>query len=97
MKIMLSNGDELLIGVANILVIVTIVIAGSDHDSLGPPFRPPFVAFGIPLHALVGCLGGHPSTTTRGHFPAVLYENGPDCLLARGIPGGDVEELLHGL
>jgi hypothetical protein len=28
---------------------------------------------------------------------AAQNENGPDHLLARGKPGGDVEELLHGL
>jgi hypothetical protein len=86
LEITLSSGNELLIGVTNILVIVTLVIAGSDHDSLGPPLWPPFIAFGAPLHTL-----------TEGHFPTVLYENGPGCLLARGMPGGDVEELLHGL
>jgi hypothetical protein len=69
LKITLSSGDELLIGVTNILVVVTLVAASGDHDSLRPPLQPLFVAFGTPLHALVGCLGWRSSTPTRGHFP----------------------------
>jgi hypothetical protein len=57
LEIALSSDNKLLIGVTNILVIVTLVVAGSDHDSLGLPLWPPFVAFGAPLHSLVGCLG----------------------------------------
>jgi hypothetical protein len=40
---------------------------------------------------------GHPSIAAGGRFPDVLYENGPDRLLARGMPSADVKELLHGL
>jgi hypothetical protein len=36
LQITLSSDDELLIGVANILVVITLVTAGSDRDSLGP-------------------------------------------------------------
>jgi hypothetical protein len=97
LEITLSSGDELLIRVTNILVIVTLVTSGSDHDSLGLLLRPPLVAFGAPLHALVGCLGRCPLTTIEGHFPTVLYENDPDHLLTRGMLGCDVEELLRGL
>jgi hypothetical protein len=35
-EITLSSGDELLVVVANILVILTLIIAGGDRDSLGP-------------------------------------------------------------
>jgi hypothetical protein len=56
LEIALNSDDELLIGVTNILVIVTLIVAGSDCDSLGPPLRPPLVAFDTPLCALVGCL-----------------------------------------
>jgi hypothetical protein len=97
LEITLSSGEELLIRVTNILVIVTLVTASSDRDSLGPPLWPPLVAFGTPLHTLVSCLGSHCSTATGGCFPVVLNKNGPDCLLARGMPGGNVEELLCGL
>jgi hypothetical protein len=35
------------------------------------------------------CRGGHP--------PVALDENSPDRLLARGVPGGNVEELIRSL
>jgi hypothetical protein len=90
----LSSDDELLIGVTNILVILTLDAAGSDCDLLGPLLWHPFIAFGAPLRTLVSCLGWCSSTATGGCFPAALNENSPDHLLTRGMPGGDVEELL---
>jgi hypothetical protein len=97
LEITLNSGDEPLVGVANILVVVTLITTGGDRDSLGPPLQPPFVTFGTPLHALVSCLGWRSLTATGGRFPAALNKNGSDRLLARGVPGGDVEELLCGL
>jgi hypothetical protein len=97
LEIALSSGDELLIRVANITVVVTHVAAVDDHDSLGPPLQPPFVAFGTPLQALVSCLGWRSSTTIEGSFAAALKGNGPDHLLARGMLGGNVEKLLNSL
>jgi hypothetical protein len=38
-----------------------------------------------------------PLTTIGGRLPIALNENGPDRLLARGMPCGDVEKLLRGL
>jgi hypothetical protein len=97
LKITLSSGDELLVRVTNILVIDTHITVGGDCDSLGPPLRPPFVTFCTPLHTLVGCLGWRSLTAPGGHFPTALNENSPDRLLAKGVPSGNVEELLHGL
>jgi hypothetical protein len=97
LEVTLSSGDELLIRVIGLLVIVTLVAACSDHDLLEPPFWPPLIAFGAPLCALAGCLEWCPSTTAAGHFTTVLDENGPDYLLARGVPSGNVKELFHGL
>jgi hypothetical protein len=81
LEIALSSGDELLIGVTNILIIVTLVTDGSVRDSLGPPLQPPFVACGTPLHTLVSCLGWYSSTIAEGYFPAAPNENGTDHLL----------------
>jgi hypothetical protein len=91
----LDGGNELLIGVANVLVIVTLIAAGGDHESLGSPLRPPLVAYGTPFCALVGCLGWCPPIAAGGCLPAALDENGPDRLLTKGMPGGDVEKLLR--
>jgi hypothetical protein len=93
----LGGGNELLVGVTNIFVLVTLVASGGDHDSLGSPQWPPLVASGAPFYALVGCLGWCSPTAVGGCLPATLDKNSPDCLLARGIPGGDVEKLLRGL
>jgi hypothetical protein len=96
-EIALSSGAKLLVRVTNILVVVALIRASGHCDSLGPPLQPPFVTFGAPLHALVSCLGWRSLTATGGSFPTTLNKNGPDRLLARGMPGGDVEELLLGL
>jgi hypothetical protein len=80
LEIMLSSGDELRIGVANNFVVVTLIVAGSDRDSLGLPLQPPLVAFDNPLRTLVGSPQGRPSTAAGGRFPAILYENSLDRL-----------------
>jgi hypothetical protein len=97
LEVVLCRGDEHLIRVTNLLVVVILVTASGDHDSLESLFRPPLAAFGALLCALVGCLERCPLTAVVGRFPAVLDENDPECLLARGVPGGNVKELLHGL
>jgi hypothetical protein len=80
-----------------LLVIMPLITAGGDCDSLGLPLRPPLVAFGTPVCAITSCLEQRPSTATESRLPIVLDEDGPNLLLARGMPGRDVEELLNGL
>jgi hypothetical protein len=48
LEITLNSDDELLLGVTNILVVVTLVTAGSGRGHLGRHFGPPLVAFGAP-------------------------------------------------
>jgi hypothetical protein len=62
LKIVFGSGDELLIGVASILIVITFVTAGGDHNSLEPPLRPPLVASGAPLCTLIGWLSQRPPT-----------------------------------
>jgi hypothetical protein len=50
-----------------------------------------------PPSTLVGYLGWHPSTAAGGRLGAALHKNSPDHFLARGMPGGDVEEFFCGL
>jgi hypothetical protein len=38
-----------------------------------------------------------PLTAAGGRLPIAMDENGPDRLLARGMPCGDVENLLRGI
>jgi hypothetical protein len=58
---------------------------------------PSLVAFDAPLCAFVGCFGWHSSAAAWDYLPIILDENGPSCLLTRGVMGGDVEQLLHGI
>jgi hypothetical protein len=94
LEVALDDGDELLVGIIGLLVVVVLVTDGSDCDSLGSLLRPPIVAFGALLCALASCLEWHPSTTTGGRLPIALDKNGLDCLLTRGVSGGDVEQRL---
>jgi hypothetical protein len=97
LRIMLGSGDQFLIRVTSIIVVITLVIAGSNHDSLWSLLRPHLVTSSTPPCTLVDCLGWHPPTTARGHLGAILHENSPDRLLARGMPGGDVEGFFCGI
>jgi hypothetical protein len=97
LKVVFSSGDEFLIGVVSIFVVAALVTAGSDHDSLGSPLWPPLVAFGASLRTHTGCLERHPSTTVGGHLGDTVDKNNSDRLLARGVLGGNVEQLLRGL
>jgi hypothetical protein len=84
LEVALRYSEELLIGVTSLLIIIPLITAGSDCDSLGLPFQPPLVAFGAPL-------------TAGSHLPTALDKDDPNRLLTRGMPGGDVEELLRAL
>jgi hypothetical protein len=97
LEVALGSGNELLVRIVSLLVVVTPVATGNDCDALGSPLWPPLVAFGAPLCALAGCLEWRPSTATRGCLPITLDENGPNRLLTRGVLGGDVEQLLRSL
>jgi hypothetical protein len=95
LKIRFGRGNELLVGVTDVLVIITLIATSGDCDSLGPPLCPPLTAHDAHLCSLVGYYGRRSPTTARGCLPIALHKDGPDCLLARGVPGGDVEELLR--
>jgi hypothetical protein len=63
----------------------------------GSPLWPPLVAFGAPLCTVIDCFGQHSSVVAEDRLPVALDKNGPNCLLTRGVPGGDVEKLFCGL
>jgi hypothetical protein len=97
LRIALSSGDKLHVKFASVLVVVTLIIACGDCDSLWSPLRPPLVASSTAPCTLVGCLGWHPPTAARGRLGATLQENSPVRFVARGMPAGDVEEFICGL
>jgi hypothetical protein len=57
-KVTLGGGNELLVRVTSVHIVVTFVATGGDHDSLGPSHWPP-------LCTLVGCLGWRPPPLDR--------------------------------
>jgi hypothetical protein len=89
-EVTLGGSNVLLIGIISRLVVVTLIAAGSDCNSLGSPLWPPLVAFGTPLCALVSRLEWCPSTVARSRLLVALDKNGPYRLLTKGVPGGDV-------
>jgi hypothetical protein len=69
LEIALSSSDELLVRVTNILVVVALIAAGGDRDSLGLPFQPPFFSFGALFVPLLFVLGGTPRLPSGAAFP----------------------------
>jgi hypothetical protein len=92
----LGGGDELLIRVAIVLVIIALIAASGDHNLLWSPLRPPLVASSTPPCTLIGCLGWCSPTVARGRLGIALHDNSPDSFLARGMLGGDVEKFFCG-
>jgi hypothetical protein len=66
LRITLSGGNEVLIRVTSVLIIVALIVAGGDCNSLLLPLRARLVTSSNPPCTLVGCLGWHPLTTAGG-------------------------------
>jgi hypothetical protein len=56
LEVALGSGNIFLIDVIDVLVIVALVAASSNCDSLGAPLWPPLVAFGALLHGFANYL-----------------------------------------
>jgi hypothetical protein len=72
LRITLGDDDELLVGVASVLVIIALITSGGDRDSLWSSLRPPLIASSTPPCTLVGCLGWRPRPLL-GATLALLY------------------------
>jgi hypothetical protein len=69
LKIMLSNSDELLVRVTDILFVVTLIVTGSESDSLGPLLRT-LLSLLVPLFTpLSVVLGGTSRLPPGATFP----------------------------
>jgi hypothetical protein len=97
LEVMLSGSDVFLIGVLSLLGIVALIATGGNGDPLGVPLWAPLIAFGTSLYNFPGSLRQCPLGADKGHLPLALDKNGHDCLLTRGMSGGDVEKFLYGL
>jgi hypothetical protein len=79
LKITLGSGDELLIGVTSVPVVITFITASGNHDSLGPPLWPPLVASGAPLRTqpLLVTLVDAPRLPPGAAFPLLYMKMAP--------------------
>jgi hypothetical protein len=91
LEVTLGGGNELLIRIVSLLVVVALITTSGDYDSLGSLLWPPLATFGAPLCALTGDLLWHPLTAAGRHLPIALDKNSIDCLIAGGMPSGSVE------
>jgi hypothetical protein len=97
LRITLDSSNELLVRVTGVLANIIFTTTSGDRDSFEPPPWPPLIAFDTPLCSLLGGYSWRSLSSAQGYLFTVLHEDGPDRLLARGEPGGIIEELLHGL
>jgi hypothetical protein len=91
LEVMLGSRDKLLIGAVRFLVVV--VAAGSDCDPSGVPLLPLLAT----LSTFAGGFGWRFPGATEDHFPIVQNKDNPNRLLARGVLGGDIKQLLGGV
>jgi hypothetical protein len=91
LEVTLGGRDILLIGVVCFLVVV--VAVGSDFNPSGALLLPLLAS----LIAFDGGFGWCDRATAGGHFPIAQNEGNPNRLLARGMPGGDIKQLLGGV
>jgi hypothetical protein len=88
---------RIVLGVTNVLVILTLITTSGDRDSMWLPLQPPLVTSSTPLCTLVGCLGWRSLTNVGGCLGTALHKHSPDRSRTRGKPGGDVEEFFCSL
>jgi hypothetical protein len=69
LEVALSDSDVFFIGVINLLIVVILIVASSNGNSLGAPLWPPLIAFGASIHAFAGGLGQCPSAIDGGRLP----------------------------
>jgi hypothetical protein len=66
---------------------------GCDKSSLSPLFA----THDTFLSTLAGGFGWHRPAAAGDRFPIAWDKDGPDRLLARGVSGGDINQLLGGV
>jgi hypothetical protein len=95
LEVVLGDSDILLSRVASFLVIA--IIMGHNSDVPGAPIMPLLSALGTFPSTLDGGFRRCCSATTYGCFHVAQDEGSPNRLLARGVPGGDIKQLLGGV
>jgi hypothetical protein len=95
LEIMLGGHDKLLVGVARFFVIV--IAAGSDCDLPGASLLPLLAALSAFLSAFAAGFGWCCSTAAGDRLPVAKNKSSHDGLLSRGMPHGDIKQLLGGV
>jgi hypothetical protein len=95
LEIMLYGLDILLVGAARFLLII--VVTGGDYDPSGVPLLPLLAALSAFFGAFANDFEWRCPTTAKSHFPITQNKDDPNRLLTRGVPGGDIKQLLGGV
>jgi hypothetical protein len=69
LEVALSDSDVFFIGVINLLIVVILIVASSNGNSLGAPLWPPLIAFGASIMPLLAALGSAPRLLMGAAFP----------------------------
>jgi hypothetical protein len=94
LEVALNGYNILLVEVASFLIITDVI--GCDSDVVGAPLLPLLAILGALPSALDGGFGLWCSTATSGCFRVAQDEGSTDCLLATGVPCGNIEQLFDG-
>jgi hypothetical protein len=92
LEITLGGHDILLIGSVGFRVVI--VATGHDCDPSGVLLFPLLATIRAFLSAFAGGFGWCCPAAAEDHFPIAQNKDDPGRLLARGVPGGDIKQLL---
>jgi hypothetical protein len=92
--IVLSSYDILFARVASFLIVA--LVTGHENNASGAAILPLLITLGAFPSALNGAFRWWCSPVTRGCFRMAQYKGGPNRLLTRGVPSGDVEQIFGG-
>jgi hypothetical protein len=81
LKITLGGSYELLIGVASAYIIIVLIVASGDRDSLGPSPWPPLVALGASFCSVVHGCGRSSRAPPMAAFPLFCTKIAPTASL----------------
>jgi hypothetical protein len=95
LEVALNGPDILLIGVVCFPIVV--VAAGCDCDPPTAPLLALLATLSASLSALDGGFRRCSPAIIGGRFPIARSKGNPNHLLARGVPGSDVKQVLGGV
>jgi hypothetical protein len=94
LKVTLNDSDVFFVRVIGLLVMVTLITPSSNGDLLGALLWPLLLPLPLLFTPLPAALCNAPQLPMGAPPSLALDENSFDCLLTRGVSGGDVEKVL---